>query len=187
MRPAVHAALLALTCLPAGTRRACPLALLPRRTAVIRLAATPDPDPYGALGVASDATAAQIKQAYRRLALKNHPDVNKAADAEAAAIAASAPELGPKPKKAEEDAGPEPNRNIVYDDSTVLQDGSVVTEGKTIGKLQPDGETVVGDDGHVVGSRDTHGGLIIEHQHVTNAAPSSADRPWEKPGYARRR
>ena len=82
--------------------------------------------------------------------------------------------------------GPEAPRSIVYDDSTVLQDGSVVTEGKTIGKLQPDGETVVGDDGHVVGSRDTHGGLIIEHQHVTNAAPS-ADRPWEKPGYARQR
>ena len=51
---------------------------------------------------------------------------------------------------------------------------------------QPDGATVVGYDGHVVGSRDTDGGLIIEHQHVTNAAPS-ADRPWETPGYARLR
>ena len=34
-------------------------------------------DPYGVLGVERDATAAQIKQAYRRLALRSHPDVNK--------------------------------------------------------------------------------------------------------------
>jgi curved DNA-binding protein CbpA len=35
------------------------------------------------LGVERGATAAQIKQAYRRLALRSHPDVNKAPDAEA--------------------------------------------------------------------------------------------------------
>ena len=39
-------------------------------------------DYYGTLGVEPGATAAQIKQAYRRLALRNHPDVNKAADAQ---------------------------------------------------------------------------------------------------------
>lgn len=39
-------------------------------------------DPYGVLGVPRDATAAQIKQAYRKLALRNHPDVNKAPDAQ---------------------------------------------------------------------------------------------------------
>lgn len=42
-------------------------------------------DPYEVLGVSRDATAAQIKQAYRRLALRNHPDVAgpNVADAEA--------------------------------------------------------------------------------------------------------
>lgn len=39
-------------------------------------------DPYSTLGVKKDATAAQIKQAYRRLALRCHPDVNKAPDAQ---------------------------------------------------------------------------------------------------------
>ena len=36
-------------------------------------------DYYATLGVERTATAAQIKQAYRKLALRNHPDVNKAA------------------------------------------------------------------------------------------------------------
>ena len=40
-------------------------------------------DPYEVLGVSRDATPAQIKQAYRRLALRSHPDVNKAPDAQA--------------------------------------------------------------------------------------------------------
>src|SRR6202051_275351 len=35
------------------------------------------------MGVARDATEAQIKQAYRKLARKYHPDVSKAKDAEA--------------------------------------------------------------------------------------------------------
>ena len=39
-------------------------------------------DYYATLGVERTATAAQIKQAYRKLALRNHPDVNKAADAQ---------------------------------------------------------------------------------------------------------
>ena len=44
--------------------------------------AAADADPYSVLGVSRDATAAQIKQAYRKLALRSHPDVNKAPDAE---------------------------------------------------------------------------------------------------------
>jgi curved DNA-binding protein len=40
-------------------------------------------DYYGVMGVARDATEAQIKQAYRRLARKYHPDVSKEKDAEA--------------------------------------------------------------------------------------------------------
>ncbi|MDE2305084.1 MAG: DnaJ domain-containing protein [Gammaproteobacteria bacterium] len=40
-------------------------------------------DYYGIMGVARDATEAEIKQAYRKLARKYHPDVSKAKDAEA--------------------------------------------------------------------------------------------------------
>jgi curved DNA-binding protein len=40
-------------------------------------------DYYAALGVARDATADDIKRAYRKLARKYHPDVSKEADAEA--------------------------------------------------------------------------------------------------------
>ncbi|KAF2403661.1 heat shock protein DnaJ, partial [Trichodelitschia bisporula] len=32
------------------------------------------PDPYAALGLPTDATAAAIKSSYRKLALKYHPD-----------------------------------------------------------------------------------------------------------------
>lgn len=34
------------------------------------------PDPYQALGIAPDATQREVKQAYRRLAMKFHPDHN---------------------------------------------------------------------------------------------------------------
>src|SRR5258705_50342 len=40
-------------------------------------------DYYKVMGVARDATEAQIKKAYRKLARKYHPDVSKEADAEA--------------------------------------------------------------------------------------------------------
>src|ERR1700677_2397325 len=40
-------------------------------------------DYYKVMGVARDATEAQIKQAYRELARKYHPDVSKEKDAEA--------------------------------------------------------------------------------------------------------
>lgn len=40
-------------------------------------------DHYSTLGVAKDATEAQIKAAYRKLARKYHPDVSKVEDAEA--------------------------------------------------------------------------------------------------------
>ena len=40
-------------------------------------------DYYAVMGVARDATEAQIKQAYRKLARKYHPDVSKEKDAEA--------------------------------------------------------------------------------------------------------
>jgi curved DNA-binding protein len=40
-------------------------------------------DYYAIMGVARDATAEQIKQAYRKLARRYHPDVSKEADAEA--------------------------------------------------------------------------------------------------------
>ncbi len=38
-------------------------------------------DYYKVMGVARDATEAQIKQAYRKLARKYHPDVSKEKDA----------------------------------------------------------------------------------------------------------
>lgn len=50
--------------------------------ALAPLALAAGDDPYSVLGVPRTASAAQIKQAYRRLALRSHPDVNKAPDAQ---------------------------------------------------------------------------------------------------------
>jgi curved DNA-binding protein len=41
------------------------------------------PDPYKTLGLAHDCTLADVKASYRKLARKNHPDMSKAAGAEA--------------------------------------------------------------------------------------------------------
>ena len=64
---------------------------------------------YATLGVERSATAAQIKQAYRRLALRNHPDVNKAPDAQEtfAKIAEAYSVLGDTKQRTEYDRTPQ--------------------------------------------------------------------------------
>ena len=39
-------------------------------------------DPYLILGINQDATSDEIKEAYRKLAMKHHPDISKSSDAE---------------------------------------------------------------------------------------------------------
>ena len=72
------------------------------------MAASSTEDPYAVLGVSRTATAAQIKQAYRRLALRSHPDVNKAPDAEATftRIAEAYSVLSDEKKRAQYDRRP---------------------------------------------------------------------------------
>jgi molecular chaperone DnaJ len=65
-------------------------ALAPPRPAAARFARTAcicamadAADYYSALGLQPDASPAEVKRAYRRAALRSHPDVNKAPDAQA--------------------------------------------------------------------------------------------------------
>ncbi len=65
-------------------------------------------DPYTTLGVARDATAAQIRSAYRKLAKKHHPDVNpgdKAAEARFKVISGANDLLSDPEKRARFDRG----------------------------------------------------------------------------------
>ena len=65
-----------------------------------------DTDYYGVLGVAKNATAAEIKKAYRKLAQKHHPDANQgnpAAEERFKEISASYEVLGDEEKRASYD------------------------------------------------------------------------------------
>lgn len=66
----------------------------------------PDQNHYDALGVEADASQAEIKKAYQKLAKQWHPDVNKAANAEKRfkEIAAAYEVLGSEEKRREYDA-----------------------------------------------------------------------------------
>ena len=68
-------------------------------------------DPYTTLGVKKDATAAQIKSAYLKLAKKHHPDLNPGdakAEEKFKAISAAHDLLGDPEKRARFDAGETP-------------------------------------------------------------------------------
>jgi DnaJ-class molecular chaperone len=65
-------------------------------------------DPYQLLGVAKDATADQIRSAYRKLAKKHHPDLNpgnKAAEEQFKAVSSAYDLLSDQEKRAQFDRG----------------------------------------------------------------------------------
>src|SRR5690606_5923190 len=65
-------------------------------------------NPYQVLGVKRDASAAEIKQAFRKLAKKHHPDQNKAdpkAKERFAEVNAAYEIIGDKDKRAQFDRG----------------------------------------------------------------------------------
>jgi len=76
-------------------------------------------DPYDVLGVAKDATSKEIKKAFRKLALKYHPDRNpsKNAEAEFIRIAAAYETLDDKGKKAQYDANPNQGFGSGFDET----------------------------------------------------------------------
>ncbi|XP_068668967.1 uncharacterized protein [Aristolochia californica] len=53
-----------------------------RKKKITHLRVSPKESPYDVLGVSPSATSEEVKRAYRRLALKFHPDVNKEANAQ---------------------------------------------------------------------------------------------------------
>lgn len=63
------------------SKRHAPASVKIARRRRVHIIAANTPDWYKILSVERDATAAEIKRAYRRAALKNHPDVSSAPDA----------------------------------------------------------------------------------------------------------
>jgi curved DNA-binding protein CbpA len=90
-------------------------------------------DHYETLGVRRDATAAEIRRAYRRLARRFHPDVVPSAGADMAAVNEAWRTLG------------DPGRRAAYDSRTRATSGAERTPGPTHGDFHDAGRGL--DDG----------------------------------------